>query len=105
MLTTRAWVSRSRCRTTAEPMKPAPPVTKIVDPLNRMFEYLGSAGLTLERAVDRQQIFAVAALGGLLCHPREGLKRDVTLAQRDLLGAGDAQALAVLAGMGDIDGT
>jgi len=36
MLTTRAWVSRNQYRTTAEPMKPAPPVTKTVEPLNRV---------------------------------------------------------------------
>jgi hypothetical protein len=29
-------VSRNKCRTTADPMNPAPPVTRMVEPLKRI---------------------------------------------------------------------
>src|ERR1700741_4790204 len=96
MLTTRAWVSRNRCRATAEPMKPAPPVTKMVEPLNRVTSAPRERLLAFERPRDRHQIFAVAALGAALRRLFEFFQRNVALAQRDLLGAGDAQALSLL---------
>src|SRR5882757_6609857 len=104
MLTTRAWVSRSRWRTTAEPINPAPPVTKMVEPLKRMIECLRRAALSLEGTIHRHQIFAIAALGGLLRHFGEGVERDIALAQRDLLGAGDAQTLALLQDLHEMAG-
>src|SRR5450755_1160889 len=105
MLTTRAWVSRKRCRMTAEPMKPAPPVTKIVEPLKLTISKGSHCRMPApEGAGYRHQIFAIAALGALLRRRLEGLERDVALAQRNLLWAGDACALPLLQDLHEVAG-
>src|SRR5271155_1072412 len=61
MLTTFAPVRSSRCLITADPMKPAPPVTKMVLPSKLMS--ICQVRLGRERVIDRNQIFAITALG------------------------------------------
>src|SRR5262245_43828030 len=85
-------------------MKPAPPVTKIVEPLKRMIYRLHAVESTLVRAGNGLQIFAIAAFRGLLGDLLERLKRDVALPQRDLFRAGDAQALALFEDLHEMAG-
>src|SRR5205809_7422127 len=105
MLTTRAWVSRKRCRITAEPMKPAPPVTKMVAALNLAMLLSSECHMPAsEGAGHRHQIFAIAALAALLGRFLEGLERDVALAQRNLFWASDARALSLLQNLHEVAG-
>jgi hypothetical protein len=59
---------------------------------------------TLVGAGNGLEILAIAAFRGFLGDPLERLKRDVALPQRDLFGAGDAQALALFEDLDEMAG-
>src|SRR5579863_7356571 len=87
---------------TAEPMKPAPPVTKMTAFLNLMGH--GSVVRFDKGAVDGQQILAITAL----CTPRskllEVIERNVAKPKRDLLGTSDTQPLPLLEDLNKVAG-
>src|ERR1700691_5524337 len=90
MLTTKASVSSSRCRTTADPINPAPPVIKIAEPRRSM------SPLSHERPVHRQQILAIATLRGFLSKSMKLIKRDIAEAHRNFFRTRNPHALTLL---------